>query len=163
MMLESDGLRIIADSIWYALPAYIANMIPVIAGGGRPIDLGKNFIDGKRILGDHKTIRGFLSGVVAGTLVGLIQGRIIQGLLLGLGAMIGDSLGSFIKRRIGIESGGHAPVLDQEGFLVVALVLTAPVETIDPFQVLVLLLITPPLHILMNRLAKALKLKGVGY
>ena len=42
------------------------------------------------------------------------------GFLLGFGALLGDALGSFIKRRMGIGRGKPAPILDQIDFLIVA-------------------------------------------
>ena len=60
------------ELLFLVLPAYASNSIPVVLGGGTKIDLGKNFFDGKRVFGDSKTIRGFISGVAAGTLVGVI-------------------------------------------------------------------------------------------
>jgi len=39
------------EAIWFFLPAYFANATPVVLGGGTPIDLGRNFLDGRRILG----------------------------------------------------------------------------------------------------------------
>ena len=42
--------------------AYISNAGMVIVGGGKPIDGGKNFIDGRRLFGDHKTWKGFIFG-----------------------------------------------------------------------------------------------------
>ncbi|MDD5096827.1 MAG: CDP-archaeol synthase, partial [Candidatus ainarchaeum sp.] len=53
--------------IIFILPCYIANAAPVLLGGGQPIDFGANFPDGRRILGDAKTVRGFVGGVAAGT------------------------------------------------------------------------------------------------
>ncbi len=153
----------IAELLWYILPAYIANMTPVILGGGPPLDLGKNFIDGKRILGDHKTIRGFVSGVVAGTLTGWLQGRIFCGFTLSLGSMIGDSLGSFVKRRFNLKPGDSAPLLDQLGFLLVAIALCLPYEPLSPLDILMLVVITPPLHLLTNVIAYFLGLKGVRH
>ena len=35
------------------------------------------------------------------------------GLMFSLAALLGDSVTSFIKRRLGLVSGGHAPGLDQ--------------------------------------------------
>ena len=127
----SDVLGTAIRSIWYILPSYVANMTPVIFGGGRPLDLNKKFIDGRRILGDHKTIRGFISGLITGTLVGCMQGRPLTGFLLSLGTMVGDSFGSFVKRRMGIEAGGSAPLLDQEGFLIFSILFTYPLEPLS--------------------------------
>ncbi len=42
----------VVKTIWLLLPAYTPNNFAVLFGGGTPIDLGKKFIDGKRILGD---------------------------------------------------------------------------------------------------------------
>ena len=44
------------------IPAYISNAGMVIVGGGKPIDGGKNFFDGRRLFGDNKTWKGILFG-----------------------------------------------------------------------------------------------------
>ncbi len=156
-------LNFVFEAIWYVLPSYFANMSPVLFGGGRPLDMGKSFKDGRRILGDHKTIRGFLSGIIVGTLVGLIQGRSLQGFTLSLGAMVGDCFGSFIKRRIGLAEGQSAPLLDQEGFLVFSLIFAYPIERIAIESVIFLLIITPILHLMTNFLAHAIGIKEVAH
>ncbi len=156
-------LAIAIDSLWYILPAYIANMSPVIFGGGKPLDFNKKFVDGKRILGNHKTIKGFVAGVICGTAMGIAQGRVLQGILLSLGAMIGDIVGSFIKRRLNIEEGGPVPLLDQEGFLIFSILLTYPIENIGIYSVIFLLFLTPLLHKGTNVVAYYLKLKEVGH
>ena len=71
-MIEKLPL-LIFNIIWFILPPYIANMAPVIWGGGPPLDGGRPFFDGKRILGNAKTIRGTFVGILAGTIVGLLQ------------------------------------------------------------------------------------------
>ena len=48
------------------LPAYLPNPIAALVGGGTPIDLGRNFTDGKRVFGDGKTYRGLIIGIFAG-------------------------------------------------------------------------------------------------
>ena len=53
---------IILQALWIIIPAYVSNASAVLVGGGTPIDFGKNWSDGKRILGDGKTWRGLLSG-----------------------------------------------------------------------------------------------------
>ncbi len=156
-------LTLIIDSLWYILPSYIANMSPVIFGGGVPLDFNKRFIDGRRILGSHKTVRGFISGVICGTVVGIAQGRTLQGFLLSLGAMIGDMVGSFVKRRLNIEEGGSVPLLDQEGFLIFSILFAYPIENIDIYSIIFLVLLTPLLHKGTNVVAYYLKLKEVGH
>jgi len=39
-------------ALWFIFPAYCANAVPVIFGGGRPVDFGKIFLTENRYL-DH--------------------------------------------------------------------------------------------------------------
>ncbi|KXB09165.1 hypothetical protein AKJ35_00480 [candidate division MSBL1 archaeon SCGC-AAA833F18] len=159
------------ESVWFILPAYVANATPVVLGGGARINGGKHFMNGRPIFGAGKTIRGFLTGLITGSLAGVLQGFIVGdlctypmlGFLLALGALLGDLAGSFIKRRAGIRQGGAAPGLDQLGFLVVALLLALPIMTPSWEMVLVLVLITPPIHFVTNLGGYALGLKSRFY
>lgn len=54
----ADWVGLLIFSLLLIVPAYISNASMVFTGGGRPIDGGKLFRDGKRILGDHKTVKG---------------------------------------------------------------------------------------------------------
>lgn len=150
----------LVSSLWYILPAYFANASPVVLGGGKPIDFGFKLWDGQRIFGDHKTFRGMLSGLLVGTLIGTIQGRELTGFIQGLGAMTGDLTGSFIKRRLGRKPGQWTPIIDEESFLLVALLASNFVEPVSIEMALILVLITPFLHIMTNRL-KDLLILGV--
>jgi CDP-2,3-bis-(O-geranylgeranyl)-sn-glycerol synthase len=68
-----DIVESIINSIIFIFPAFVANAAPVILGRGKrfngPIDGGKFWKDNKRILGDGKTIRGFLGGTLSGIVV----------------------------------------------------------------------------------------------
>ncbi len=79
---------------------------------------------------------------------------------LSFGALLGDVLGSFLKRRLGMEKGRRAPVLDQYDFVLGAFVLTG---IIFPgwvaahyiigeaaFGLLLILAVTPILHRVVN-------------
>lgn len=173
----------ILQALWFILPAYTANGLPVIFGGGPPIDFGKT-INGKRIFGDGKTIRGFLGGVLSGTLVGLTlfyvgpilnlsipesQGLIdlsynpIVGVLISVGALTGDLVGSFIKRRLNLKRGAPAPLLDQITFLVFAF-LFASIFIIVPLEyVIILIPLTLGMHLLTNFISWVMGLKKVPY
>ena len=66
-----------ASVLYFFVPAYLANMSPVLVRGhfealAKPIDCGRE-LGGKRILGDHKTWRGLLAAVVTGVLVFEVQ------------------------------------------------------------------------------------------
>lgn len=167
----NEVIEIIGSALWFILPAYFANATPVVLGGGPPLDGGKKFIDGRRIFGDGKTVRGFVAGIGAGTAIGVLQGiakgplshYLSLGFLLALGALLGDLMGSFVKRRLGIERGGALPGLDQLGFVVIALLLASPVE-VPSWQVIVaIFLITPALHLATNFIGYKLGLKNRPY
>ncbi|MEM0233095.1 MAG: CDP-2,3-bis-(O-geranylgeranyl)-sn-glycerol synthase [Candidatus Nezhaarchaeales archaeon] len=158
------GVQLVASSIVFVLPAYIANMTPLIVARliskRRPMDLGRYWIDGRRILGDSKSIEGFISGVLSGFLVGLFLNDVLRGFLMGLGAMTGDALGSFIKRRLGMAQGESALLLDQYLFVLVALLFcysSGYMLTLD--QLVVILVATPILHISSNYVAYLLGIK----
>ena len=174
-------LEIVAIAVWVMLPAYIPNNVAVVAGGGRPIDAGRTW-RGARLLGDGKTWRGTIFGTAAGLLVALLLNQlhstatgatgfglpeftIPAAVALPFGAMLGDILASFLKRRTGRERGASFPVVDQLDFVVVALALTAIVAT-DWFLatftlpvLVVVFLLTPLLHVSTNVIAYALGLK----
>ena len=160
-MVNSNILIWLWETIYLYLPAYIANATPVILSGGGPLDGGRNWIDGKPIFGDHKTLRGTVSGLAAGFLMGLAQQSPFRGALLSIGAIIGDLVVSFIKRRMDYEPGSLLPIADQMGFIIfaVALVsLTNQAPTLD--HSIGILIATLPIHYLTNVIAWALKLKS---
>lgn len=159
--------EISVEALKFIFPAYCANAIPVATGGGRPIDFGKRFFDGKPIFGRNKTFRGFFSGLIVGTMVGLVESVffnyfILFGLLLSLGALFGDLAGAFLKRRIGLSPGDLFPVVDQVDFILGAILFSLPVSQIELSWALVVavLIITPPIHLLTNFAAYKLGLKS---
>ena len=177
----SSVLGIVATAIWLMLPAYIPNNVAVVAGGGPPIDGGRTW-NGRRILGDGKTWRGTAAGIAAGAALalGLNLIAVDLGAVLGLdlptfpiaavlalptGAMLGDILASFVKRRTGRERGAAFPGVDQLDFVVVSLVLTAVaahgwfLEHFTLPVIAAILLLTPALHLTTNGIAYQLGLK----
>jgi len=103
------------SAFWLMLPAYVPNPVAAAAGGGKPIDGGRTWSDGKRLFGDGKTWRGLMAGVLAGAAVGFLQifhqGNFdltalpahtpLSGVLFASGALLGDIGKSFFKRRLG--------------------------------------------------------------
>lgn len=162
--------QLITRAIIFILPVYCANAIPVIAGGGLPMDFGRKFVDGKPIFGKNKTFRGFFVGLAVGTGVGLAETAVLNspsysimfGLLLSLGALLGDLGGAFVKRRLGISPGNLLPIVDQADFIVGALLFSLLLypPMLDWELALTVLLITPPIHLLTNFAACKLKLKS---
>jgi len=163
-------IKEIADALIFILPAYAANGAPVIvakiAGKKHPIDFGKNFLDNRRILGEGKTLEGFIGGVAIGTGVAFllqIAGfhNTEKGLVLSVGALLGDMAGSFLKRRLGLKRGEPAPLIDQLDFLTGSLVLYWILYgPVDANMLIILFLLTPVLHVLTNAMAYLLGLKN---
>jgi len=148
------------------VPTYCTNGAPVLFGGGRAIDLGRSLSDGQRILGDHKTVRGFAAGFTVGCVVAVVESQLVRGdllavgILASLGALLGDLAGAFIKRRLKIKPGGLLPGVDQLDFVVGAVLLVSLAYQITLGSLLVLILVTPPIHLLTNVGAYFLRLKS---
>ena len=166
----------VAAAMWFIFPAYCANAAPVIFGGGKPMDFGKKFFDGKPFLGAHKTFRGFLAGILVGTLVGLVQTvlyeqvlfeygpqfqySILLGFVLSIGALTGDLIESFVKRRLNRSPGISLPVADQLDFILGAFLFSIPVSPPSLLTALIILVITIPIHLLTNLGAALLNMKN---
>ena len=174
-----DVLTGFLKGLAYVWPAYVANATPVVAvkllGFSHPIDFGITLPDGRRLFGDGKTIEGLISGVSVGFVVGVVMyflfpilfRDMLEILLMCGGALVGDILGAFIKRRLGLRKGAPAPLLDQLGFLVVSLLVIhatygLPVF-LDTTTLALLLLFTLLMHVGTNALAYLLKLKNTWW
>jgi CDP-2,3-bis-(O-geranylgeranyl)-sn-glycerol synthase len=159
---------LIVEALKFIFPAYCANAVPVLAGGGQSIDFGRKFFDGRPIFGKNKTFRGFFFGLAVGSGVGLLESMVFLGypmafgLLLSLGALLGDLTGAFAKRRLGIAPGGLLPIIDQMDFILGAVLFSLPLslQVMSWELVLIVLVITIPLHLLTNFGAYRLKLKS---
>ncbi|HOV51752.1 MAG: hypothetical protein A4E44_01829 [Methanosaeta sp. PtaB.Bin018] len=159
-------------AFWLMLPAYIPNNCAALFGGGTPLDLGQVFQDGRRTLGDGKTFRGTVAGTACGIIAGFLlnllaphaglpsfgsgpeQAYVLVG--LSLGAMAGDIVAAFFKRRLGLKRGAPLFVIDQLDFVIGSWLLTmllAPHWFWQNFTltiILIVLIITPILHRVTN-------------
>lgn len=168
----------LVDLLLFLIPIYIANSSPVMLGGGMPLDLGAKLNDGKRLFGDGKTIRGFVGGTLAGTVAGGIvavyyqlpffaspQLQFFAAFVLAFGTLCGDALGSFIKRRMGVES-GKPFLLDTIMFLILALIFVVPFAKGELFaytNIVFVFVLTLIIHPLTNILANRIGLKNVPW
>ena len=174
-------LELIITSLYFILPAYLANMMPVFAAkmgmpGGVPI--------AERWLGAHKTWRGMFSGYVGALIVLLVQwwvfgegwmgeyvildysfGVVVFGYaaLFGFGALIGDSVKSFFKRRVGVKPGGVWFPFDQIDFILGAFLFLWPFVSFGWEVFVVVLIATPLLHFLANVIGYWVGLKKVWW
>ena len=122
--------------------------------------------DGERIFGNHKTIRGLLSGLVVGITVGIFESFLsadnvtIIATLGSAGALLGDLGGAFIKRRMRIKPGQSLPGVDQLDFVLGAVLAVSLIYTPTLGTLLILFCVTPPIHLLANMGAYRLGLKS---
>lgn len=126
--------------LWWLLPAIIANITATYFGGRWIMDRGRVHHDGRRLLGDGKTWSGLLGGTLAGfTIASLLywwdplsygfgwdRPGIIFIILMANGALWGDVIASFIKRRLDRKRGARFEPWDQYDWLIGAFMLTAP-------------------------------------
>ncbi len=171
----------ILSAFYLLLPAYMANMAPVFFRNtfsflALPIDGGRK-LKGKRIFGDHKTVRGFIFGVLLGILTASSQYLfqmnqfftsitllnyshfILIGFLLGFGALFGDLIKSFFKRRVDIPAGKPFIPFDQIDFTVGALFFICFIY-VPPVEIIAIsLLLSFSLHILVNRIGYWLNIR----
>lgn len=179
-IVELMALDIVIRAVWFILPAWIGNMLACTFGGGKPLDGGRNFIDGRPLLGKGKTIRGLCVGILSAVGVAVFQwatwtpyefNPIVFGIIMGSGAMSGDIVKSFIKRRINISSGRPFPPFDQIDFICGAL---AAYYVIGPLilnhfypltweMVLTLFILTPLAHVSTNAIGYSLGMKDVWW
>ncbi len=161
----------VAYVVCYYLPAMVANASPVFVAKGTPVDGGRKFVDGRRLLGDGKTWEGLTLGLLFGTTTAAVEssvlGRVelfLWGALAALGALVGDMVSSFFKRRIGLRRGAPMPLVDQLDFYVGATLFMVaggwkPKWEYVAFGALLIVV----LHKLTNSLAYRLRLKDVPW
>jgi CDP-2,3-bis-(O-geranylgeranyl)-sn-glycerol synthase len=181
----------VASSIWFFLPAMLPNTAAAILGGGVPIDFGRKMGE-QRVLGDGKTWRGLLSGVLSGIFLGYLEALIAYSFIpelrnvyhlspvsllpliaLSAGSMSGDICGAFVKRRFGLERGAPVPILDQYDFAAGAMLFAYLISPAYALKFLfmgnaiiglvIVLVIIYPLHRLVNYIGYRRGLKNVPW
>lgn len=173
-------LIFILKCFYLMLPAYFANMAPVIVKKVDlfvfPIDFSKT-INNKPILGKNKTFRGLVFGIIFAIIIAYLQfllytteflknisfidyqNWLLFGFLMGFGALTGDLIKSFFKRILGIEPGARFVPFDQTDFVVGALIFIAPIFDLTLKIFIVALSLSFLLHILINHIAFYLKIR----
>src|SRR3989454_9866633 len=173
------ALDAIPQALWFFLPAFVANPMAVVFGGGTPIDFGRTLRDGERLFGDGKTWRGLVGGTLAGAFLGLLLAlpflafaptsswsfgdagtAFSASAVLAFGALLGDLGAAFLKRRMHKPRGAKAPGLDQCDFVVGGLLLSLAVPALVPrffsgdalLGLVAIIVITPALHRAVNLL-----------
>jgi len=157
-------LNAFISAIQLLLPAYLANGAPTLLINYRkhPLDFGKK-LGKNRIFGEGKTWEGIIFACIIAFIAGLLVKHAYYFLnlpwisinpfgyaFIGLGAMLGDLAGSFIKRRLNMKRGHNAGLLDMMDFMIGALIF---IRILTPYSYWVLiygLALTPIIHRLAN-------------
>jgi CDP-2,3-bis-(O-geranylgeranyl)-sn-glycerol synthase len=160
----------ITGTFFFLLPAYVANLSCPFA----KYILGETPIN-EKWFGHHKTWQGLFAGILIGTSIGFLIpflpiinyyitiNPILFAFIGSFGAVMGDIIKSFFKRRIGIQPGQPWIPFDQLDFIIGAMLLTI---LINPFPTEIAIcgfIITPILHFTANILAFKLKIKKVWW
>jgi CDP-2,3-bis-(O-geranylgeranyl)-sn-glycerol synthase len=173
-------------ALWFFLPAGIANVTPIFVSHipflkqwNYPLDFGHKQ-NGKRIFGDHKTIRGLVSGVILGTFSSLIlfylsykllatsyhlpywyyqTNPILLGFLLSFGALLGDAVKSFFKRQLNVKPGNTWIPFDQIDYIAGGLLLGSFVHVLTLLQYGLIFVLWIGVHVLSTFIGYFLHLK----
>ncbi|MBS3056764.1 MAG: CDP-2,3-bis-(O-geranylgeranyl)-sn-glycerol synthase [Candidatus Aenigmarchaeota archaeon] len=166
-------LSVIIQAFWVIASAYAANAFPPLIRGKIPVDGNVKF-KSQPLLGRGKTIEGTIAGILFGIFIGSLQlyfqndvAKYVDIIplsftaivLLSAGAVFGDMIGSFIKRRIGFERGKPAILLDQLDFLIFALISVSFALHLTLPIIIFLIVITPVIHYISNLIAYILDIK----
>lgn len=152
----------LAQLLYLMLPVYLANMAPPFVrfwrGWNPPISIP--------LLGSHKTVVGFAAGVAVAVAVAFIQSRLrwdgsllspnhwlAAGIAAGFGAMAGDSLKSFFKRRLRIAPGQRWIPFDQLDFILGGLVALSFFVRLDWIDIALICAISFVGDVLVNQLS----------
>lgn len=183
-------INTILTALYYAAPGMIANAMPIIFRKtlkflAMPADFGKT-IRSKRILGNNKTIRGFVVGIIIAIVLVYCQKLlcnvkffnsisyvnyssfgfskiILVGFILGFGALLGDSVKSFFKRRANIKPGGKFFPWDQVDYIIGIIILTLFIKPMTIGMIIALVVLGILLSIIFTKIGHLLKIKKTNW
>ncbi|HSD73504.1 MAG TPA: CDP-archaeol synthase [Steroidobacteraceae bacterium] len=140
----------------------VANVVPWAAARAMPhrwttpLDGGLRWRDGERLLGDHKTWRGFLLGTLACALVAALVGPgFAAGAGVGALSLTGDALSSALKRRLRLAPGTEIAGLDQLPEALLPLTVFASALGLASAEIIAATLVFLALDILVTRVRHA--------
>jgi len=177
-------MYIILKAVYFMLPAYFANMMPIFSKRinflNYPVDFNKKLF-GKSILGSHKTYRGFFFGIIGAIVIAYVQfllsrftlfsnislldysNWLVIGFLIGFGALFGDSVKSFFKRRVGVAPGKPFIPWDQIDYSVGSLLLISIIYIPSWDLVIAVIVINFILHITANHIGYYIGIRKVKW
>lgn len=148
----------------------IANFAPILATrllGARfatPLDRGHLLPDGQPVFGTGKTLRGIVVSILCTTVIAsFLAMDAVLGAALAAGAMAGDLLASFCKRRLRLPAHARAFGLDQIPEVLLPLLLLHPWLGLGWREVAIVVLLFVLLDIVVSRVLYHLSIRERPY
>ncbi len=172
-MIETGTLslmRELLETLYLFLPAGVANATPPLLtrffGPGRPIDGGLLW-RGRPLLGAHKTWQGLIGGTCAGVATFAIQRAfdglavpLLFGIAISVGALAGDLVKSFAKRRLAVAAGRVWFPFDQLDYVIGAIAAGAPFLALTPQSIAAVVIVYFALHLAVSAIGFVLGVKA---
>jgi len=183
------ALDIILATIYFFIPAYVANAIPpllnrfkILESLAIPIDNHKTLRQ-RAIFGSHKTWRGAMGIIIAGTLFTVLffalnnslrlyeiigfdylkWNPFVFGIIYSLGIIIGDLLFAFVKRQLYLSPGAAFVPFDQTNYVFGVFMVLQYFINLDLSIWAILLIQTFIIHVVFNRLGYTLGLHNAKW
>ncbi len=174
--------QFVLQCLWFMLPIGVANMSPVIFKNqlrvlARPVDYDIKFFN-EPLFGKHKTWRGFLVATLAGGITFILQQALYTipsfeylslfdypaipshfGFVVGFGALFGDLIRAFFKRRFKVSPGKTWLPFDQIDYTIGGLVFALPYVSISWSVAITIVLSGFLLHIIVGHIGYYLRIK----
>ena len=148
----------------------VANGAPVLAHaifkhtGNRPLDAGMILADGQPLFGPSKTVRGIVLSLLVTAVAAVVFALPWYiGAIIGVGAMLGDLVSSFTKRRLRMASSSQAFGLDQIPESLLPLLLVKPWIDIAYIDIALLVVAFVVLELVLSRVLYRLRLRERPY
>lgn len=181
-------MTFVLSCIYFYLPVALANIgaviskfIPLFKDIIVPIDFKKS-IKGVRIIGDHKTIGGFIFGVLFGTLAGVIKYTLLDKyfhdyhllnltfventllyFILSFSALTGDVIKSIAKRFFNIAPHKAWIPFDEIDHSVLSMLVAVPFYGLSLGSAFTIIVVFFFLHFVSNIIGYLLNIKSVPY
>jgi len=137
----------------------IANGAPILIrwllndGFNLAVDFGQKLPDNNPLFGSSKTWRGILSALLATTTAAwLLNHSPETGMLVAIYAIVGDLCSSFIKRRLSMQPGNMALLLDQVPESLFPAFMLKEVFNLDISAIILLVLIFIIIELLLSHI-----------
>jgi CDP-2,3-bis-(O-geranylgeranyl)-sn-glycerol synthase len=182
-----DIIKELLFVFWFFGPAGLSNLAAFFSGKvsflrqyKQPVDFGLKFRK-RRVLGTHKTVRGFIAGIIIAVLTVYLEvflyqniswvrtiipidytqiNPVLLGFLLGFGALAGDAVKSFFKRQRNIPPGKSWVPFDQIDYIVGGVLLSAlyiQLSIWDYFLLFLMYLLLHPFNTVLGYFVKLRK------